>query len=45
MCEGCKGLGIKLRVDKKKLMPDQYLKIKQGAVDYFKNLVDSENLE
>lgn len=45
MCQGCKGLGIKLIVDLKKLIPDQNLSIKQGAIKFYENLVDSSNLD
>ena len=45
MCEGCKGLGVKLRVDPKKLIPNPDKSIFQGGIEYFKNLVGSENLE
>jgi len=45
MCEDCKGLGVKLKVDKKKLIPNMDKTINQGGIIYFKNLVDSDNLE
>lgn len=45
MCDACKGLGVKLKVDHKKLMPNKDKSINQGGIEYFKNLVDSANLE
>lgn len=45
MCEQCKGLGLKLKVDVNKLIPDRSKSINQGGVLYFKNLVNSDNLE
>ena len=45
MCDDCKGLGVKLNVDKNKLFLEKKKSIKQGGIVYFKNLVDSENLE
>lgn len=45
MCENCKGLGVKLNVDKNKLFLEKKKSIKQGGIVYFKNLVGSENLE
>ena len=45
MCDACKGLGIKLKVDVKKLIPDTAKSINQGGIKYYENLVDSENLE
>lgn len=45
MCDNCKGLGLKLNVDKNKLFLEKKKSIRQGGVVYFKNLVDSQNLE
>ena len=45
MCEGCKGLGLKLSADIKKIIPNLDLSINQGGIKYFKNIIDSENLE
>ncbi len=45
MCEACKGLGVKLKVDPKKLMPNKERTIMEGGIEYFKNLLQSENLE
>ena len=45
MCQSCKGLGVKLKVDRKKLMPNLDKSINQGGIEYYKNLVDTDNLE
>ena len=45
MCDNCKGLGVKLNVDKNKLFLNKKKSIRQGGLVYFKNLVDSQNLE
>ncbi len=44
-CPNCKGLSIKLEVDIDLLIPDDSLSINQGAISYFKNTVQTENLE
>ncbi|WP_342276139.1 excinuclease ABC subunit UvrA [Spiroplasma endosymbiont of Nebria brevicollis] len=44
-CFECKGLGIKLEVDEDLLMPDTRLSINNGGVEYYKNVVDTSNLE
>ena len=45
MCENCKGLGVLQKVDFDLLTPDKTLSIKEGGIKYFKNLVNSHNLE
>ncbi len=45
MCQGCKGLGLKLAVDVDKLIPNRRLSIRQGGIKFYQNLVDSENLD
>ena len=45
MCSGCKGLGIKLKADPKKIFLNEKLNIKQGGIVYFKNTVGTSNLE
>ncbi len=45
MCEECKGLGIKLTVDKNKLFKEKKKSILQGGIVYFKNIVNSDNLD
>lgn len=44
-CFECKGLGIKLEVDEDLLMPDNKLSINNGGIEYYKNVVDTSNLE
>ena len=44
-CPHCKGLGITQSVDMELLIPDNTLTIRQGAIRYLKNIVDTENLE
>ena len=45
MCDSCKGLGIKLRVDENKLFVEKDKSIKQGGIVYFKNTVETTNLD
>ncbi|MCK5945824.1 MAG: excinuclease ABC subunit UvrA, partial [Mycoplasmataceae bacterium] len=45
MCEECKGLGVKLKTDINKLIPNMDLSINQGGIVFFKNLVGSSNLD
>ena len=45
MCDSCKGLGVRLNVDRNKLFRESSKSINQGGLLYFKNLVGSENLE
>ena len=44
-CENCKGLGFTEVVDIDELIPDRSKSIRQGAIRYYKNIVDSENIE
>jgi len=44
-CETCKGLGVTRKVDPDYLIPDYKKSIKQGGIVYYKNIVDSENIE
>ena len=44
-CPTCKGLGITQTVDLDLLIPDWDLSISQGAIRYYKNIVNTENLE
>jgi excinuclease ABC subunit A len=44
-CETCKGLGVTQKVDVDYLIPDRNKSIRQGGITYYKNIVDSENLE
>lgn len=44
-CPTCKGLGITQKVDLSLLIPDRTKTIAQGGIVYYKNIVNSENLE
>ena len=44
-CSECHGLGIKLEVDVDRLIKDYNLSINQGGISYYKNIIDSENIE
>lgn len=44
-CPECKGLGITQKVDLDLLIPDRSLSINEGGIRYYKNIVNSENLE
>ena len=44
-CPTCKGLGITLEVDLDYLMPDKSLSIAEGGIRYYKNIVDTSNIE
>ncbi|MCQ2802750.1 MAG: excinuclease ABC subunit UvrA [Bacilli bacterium] len=44
-CPDCKGLGIKREADPNLLVPNSDLSIGEGAIDYYKNTVNSKNLE
>lgn len=44
-CEDCKGLGFKQEVDVDLLIPNKELSINQGGIIYYKNILNSENIE
>src|SRR5574344_2101561 len=44
-CPKCNGLGINQEVDLDLLVPDKTLSIDKGAIAYYKNIVNSQNLE
>ena len=44
-CPDCAGLGIKREVAEDLLIPNEELSINQGAVSYFKNQVNGNNIE
>ena len=44
-CPDCRGLGIKREADPALLVPNPELSISEGAVDYYKNVVGTQNLE
>ena len=44
-CDVCHGLGFTEEVDVDILIPDDSLSIRQGGIRYYKNIVDTENIE
>ncbi len=44
-CPTCNGLGFTQKVDLDILMPDKVKSIRQGGLKYYKNIVDTENVE
>ncbi len=44
-CQECHGLGIKLEVDVDRLIKEYDKSINEGGISYYKNVVDSENIE
>ena len=44
-CPDCLGLGIKKEVDPNLVMPDLDLSINQGGIVYYKNIVNTSNIE
>ena len=44
-CPDCTGLGFKREADPELLVPDQNLTINQGAIEYYKRIVGTTNLE
>ena len=44
-CPDCNGLGFKQKVDLDILMPNPVKSIRQGGLNYYKNIVDTENVE
>ncbi|AHI52416.1 excinuclease ABC subunit UvrA [Spiroplasma culicicola] len=44
-CDTCAGLGVNLEADPSLLIPDPKLSIRGGGILYYKNLVDSQNIE
>ncbi|AGR40760.1 excinuclease ABC subunit UvrA [Spiroplasma taiwanense] len=44
-CETCSGLGVNLEADPALIIPDLSLSINSGGILYYKNLVDSQNIE
>ena len=44
-CPDCKGVGVKREVDMDIMVPDPTLSIRQGAIRWYKNIVDSKNIE
>ena len=44
-CDECKGLGFLQQISLDLLVPDDTKTIREGAIRYLKNIVDSENIE
>ncbi len=44
-CDVCHGLGFTEEVDVDNLIPDYEKSIRQGGIRYYKNIVDSDNIE
>jgi len=44
-CPECKGLGLLQQIDEELLITDEELSIREGAIRYFKNIVDTDNIE
>lgn len=44
-CEDCRGLGVKREVDVSILVPHPELSLSEGAVEYYKNVVGTKNIE
>ncbi len=44
-CPDCLGIGLKTEVDLRLLMPDMTKSVNQGGIVYFKNIVNSDNIE
>lgn len=44
-CDNCKGLGYTFEPSVKKIIPNDKLTIEEGGIDFFKNLVNTTNLD
>lgn len=44
-CEHCKGLGFVFEPDETKMIPDPSMSITEGGIDFFKNTVNTTNLD
>ncbi|HKM30179.1 MAG TPA: excinuclease ABC subunit UvrA, partial [Bacilli bacterium] len=44
-CNECKGLGVLQKIDENLLVTDPEISIREGAIRYLKNIVDTENIE
>lgn len=44
-CPTCKGLGFTQKVDLDYLIPDSSLSISEGGIRYYKNIINTENIE
>ena len=44
-CDECKGLGVMQKLDESLLITDESKSIRNGAIRYLKNIVDTDNIE
>lgn len=44
-CPECRGLGLKREVDINILVPDKNVSLAKGAIEYYKNIVGTKNIE
>ena len=44
-CPTCKGLGFLKQIDYDQIVPDDSLSINQSAIRYYKNIINTENIE
>ena len=44
-CHECKGLGVLQKIDENLLVTDASLSIREGAIKYLRNIVDTENID
>jgi len=44
-CPECKGLGVLQKIDENLLITDEDVSIRDGAIKYLKNIVDTDNIE
>ncbi|MDE5651809.1 MAG: excinuclease ABC subunit UvrA [Ureaplasma sp.] len=44
-CENCKGIGVVYEPDPNKMIPNRELSIIDGAIDFFKNTVNTTNMD
>lgn len=44
-CPECNGLGIKMEVDLSLLIPDDTLSINEGGIRFYKNTIDTDNID
>ena len=44
-CDECKGLGVMQKLDESLLITDETKSIRNGAIRYLKNIVDTDNIE
>ncbi len=44
-CDTCKGLGFLKQIDYEQIVPNPELSINEGAIRYYKNIMNTENIE